>query len=86
MKILDNDFRKGLYKSLVDAGYDKVEAQKIVGVKYFNALKEKVNTTISTISENLANDNFTFVVDETWLKDFNADLLELQKMQAIINS
>jgi hypothetical protein len=84
MKILDNDFRKGLYKNLVDAGYDKAEAQKIVGVKYFNALKEKVNTTISTISEHLANDNFTFVVDETWLKDFNADLLELQKMQAIV--
>ena len=41
MKILDSDFRKELYKNLVEAGYEKQEAQKIVGVKYYNALKDK---------------------------------------------
>ena len=41
-KILESDFRNNLYKSLVEAGYEKKEAQKIVGVKYHQALKADV--------------------------------------------
>ena len=35
-KILDAEFRKDLYKNLVEAGYEKTEAQKIVGKKYYS--------------------------------------------------
>lgn len=56
MKILDNEFRKSLYKNLVEIGYDKDEAQRIVGVKYFEALKNKItddsNLIIQSINEN----------------------------------
>ena len=39
VKILNSDFRRELYTNLIDAGYDKEEAQKIVGIKYSIALK-----------------------------------------------
>lgn len=60
MKILDNEFRKELYKNLVEAGYAKDEAQKIVGAKYFSALKDKLlsKDTINAILENVLNNKF----------------------------
>ena len=53
MKILDGNFRKELYKNLVEIGYEKQEAQKIVGVKYFKALKENLNNMFNIILQNL---------------------------------
>lgn len=84
MKILDTEFRKALYKNLVEAGYDKAEAQNIVGVKYINALKEKVNSVITDITEKISSENYDFVLDENWLAEFNADLSELKKMKEIV--
>ena len=46
MKILEGEFRKKLYKDLVEAGYEKEEAQKIVGVKYFKALNSGITFDI----------------------------------------
>lgn len=86
MKILDTEFRKNLYKSLVDAGYDKAESQKIIGVKYYNALKEKVNAVISNLTEKISSEEFDTVLDEKWLVDFNSDIIELKKMKEIIQS
>ncbi|MBR6516917.1 MAG: hypothetical protein IKT40_08795 [Bacilli bacterium] len=86
MKILDNDFRKNLYKSLMDAGYDKAEAQNIVGVKYINALKEKVSNTMLELNNRLQAEDYDFSLDETWLASFNSDLAELKKMKEIVQS
>ncbi len=47
-RILESEFRKELYKNLTEAGYEKKEAQAIVGKKYYEALK-------SQLKENLAN-------------------------------
>lgn len=84
-KILDNDFRKELYKNLVEAGYEKTEAQQIVGVKYFTALKEKVLETANTIIANVNDDNFDALV-ESVVTDMVADFTELQKMHKIVNA
>ena len=84
MKILDTEFRKGLYKNLMDAGYDKAEAQKIVGVKYFNALKEKLNNTINVLVEKVSTEQFDFTIDENWIAEFNSDMAEAQKMKEIV--
>ncbi len=84
MKILDTEFRKGLYKNLMDAGYEKSEAQKIIGVKYFNALKEKLNNTISVLTEKISTEQFDFVLDDNWVSEFNSDMAEAQKMKEIV--
>ena len=84
-KILDNDFRKELYKNLVEAGYEKTEAQQIVGVKYFTALKERVIETANTIIANVNDGNFDALV-ESVVTDMVADFTELQKMHKIVNA
>lgn len=85
MKILDNEFRKELYKSLMDAGYNKQEAQKIVAVKYFSALKGKVQISLSTLLDEI-NENLFAPIDENFITSYNNDIQELMKMHKIINS
>lgn len=83
MKILDSNFRKELYKNLVEAGYDKAEAQKIVGAKYFNALKENVMNSLTTLVNNTNEDNFVNL-NEEWLASYNNDVAELVKMKEYV--
>ena len=85
MKILDNEFRKELYKSLMEAGYEKQEAQKIVAVKYFKALKEKVLLGLGARSTEI-NENQFNLLDENFITSFNADMQELEKMFKIVNA
>jgi hypothetical protein len=80
-KILEANFRKELYKSLKDAGYDNVEAQKIVGTKYYTSLKDKTLTAIDEIQRNLMNDSFTDINFSEMENDFK----ELSKMNAFLN-
>ena len=80
-KILDSEFRQTLYKNLVDAGYDKKEAQKIVGVKYHSALKAEL--------VGILKDNLQVVEEEVYDVTFDADKLngmiaELKKVKSII--
>ena len=81
-KILDNEFRQNLYKSLVDAGYDKKEAMKIVGVKYHSALKADLVSILK--------DNLQVIEEESYDITFDGDKLngmiaELKKIKGIIN-
>ena len=80
MKILENEFRKDLYKSLVEAGYTKDEAQRIVGAKYFSALKDKVlsKETINAILDNVSNDKFEESLELS--NQLINDIQELTKM------
>ena len=82
-KILDNEFRQNLYKSLMDAGYDKKEAQKIVGVKYHTSLKAslkaKLNLLVARV-EGESYDDITINADE-----LNGILTELKKVKGILN-
>ena len=80
-KILDSEFRQTLYKNLVDAGYDKKEAQKIVGVKYHSALKAEL--------VGILKDSLQVVEEEVYDVTFDADKLngmiaELKKVKSII--
>ena len=82
-KILDSEFRQTLYKNLVDAGYEKKEAQKIVGVKYHAALKgdlkAKLNVLVARV-EGEDYDNITFDTDK-----LNGMIAELKKVKGVIN-
>ena len=85
MKILEGEFRKELYKNLVEAGYEKQEAQKIVGVKYFKALKDKMFMTLTSLSTEI-NDNQFQPLTEDFISTYNADIAELQKMSEYLNN
>lgn len=85
MKILDTEFRKELYKSLMEAGYEKQEAQKIVAVKYFKALKEKVLGDLNVVLEGVTSNQFQ-PFDEQFITNFNADMQELDKMFKIVSA
>ena len=52
-KILDSEFRKELYKNLVEAGYDKTEAQKIVGKKYYVELHDSVKHSLDAVLDKI---------------------------------
>ena len=81
-KILLPEFRKELYSNLMDAGYDKEEAQEIVGTKYYSALKIDLKNKLNKLIE--------YVYNEQFSQSINADKLllnlsELKKMQEILS-
>ena len=80
-KMLDSDFRKELYKNLVEAGYDKAEAQKIVGVKYYNELLEDVKHGVDSVLNSLVKEDFNESFD---CETINAKIVELRKLKEII--
>lgn len=79
-KILEAEFRKELYKSLTEAGYNKEEAQKIVGVKYFSALKERAKESVNKLLESIESEKFDFDV-----MTITTDINELTKLKEIIS-
>ena len=85
-KILDNEFRQNLYKSLMDAGYDKKEAMKIVGVKYHSALKTDLVSKLTQFVAGIETDNY---VDEEGttnaIREFSSEINELRKIKGVIN-
>ena len=81
-KILESDFRKELYKNLVDAGYEKVEAQKIVGTKYRGALKESLIEDIKAIEKNISDDKYNDIVIDA--DKINGTLDELKKLSELL--
>ena len=85
-KILDNEFRKDLYKSLMEAGYEKSEAQRIIGVKYFIALKEKVSSTIESVKVMVETNSYNITEENVAnINELISDLAELAKMDKIVN-
>jgi hypothetical protein len=81
-KILESDFRKELYKNLMDAGYDKVEAQKIVDKKYRGALKESLIEDIKAIEKNISDDKYNDIVIDA--DKINGTLDELKKLSELL--
>ena len=82
MKILDGEFRKELYKNLTDAGYDKTEAQKIVGTKYYEALYSVVSQGADEFIASIKQEKF----DVTLAQDFNEKVGELKKLKEILSN
>lgn len=81
-KILLPEFRKELYSNLTDAGYDKEEAQEIVGRKYYSALKIDLKNQLNKLIEDVDNDQFSQSINSDKLL---LNLSELKKMQEILS-
>jgi len=84
-KILDSEFRNDLYKNLVEAGYEKKEAQKIIGVKYHQALKADVILKLNQLIKSVEEDGYENEEETTTsIRTFSASLNELRKIHAVI--
>ena len=79
--MLDADFRKSLYKGLVDAGYEKEEAQKIIGVKYSTALKEELIGELKQLITNIEEGKYEFTIK---VDEFTNGLSELSKLDGFL--
>ena len=82
-KILESDFRNNLYKSLVDAGYEKKEAQKIVGVKYYGALKTDLKRRLEDLSALVEDESYDGLVFNG--EELNGLVDELKKIKGVID-
>ena len=80
-KILDAEFRKELYKNLVEAGYEKVEAQKIIGQKYYIELHEDVKHEVDVLLNNLVKEDFENTFD---CESINKKIEELKKLRELL--
>lgn len=76
-KILESEFRKELYKNLVDAGYEKNEATSIISVKYRDALKEKVMGIINAQVESINTDKYECIINQEELANLLGELRKL---------
>lgn len=86
-KILNGEFRKELYKNLVDAGYEKLEAQKIIGSKYYAALSEDLQESLKALSETITNGDYENGLDyEVIAKDVVEKMPELKNLHKVLNS
>ena len=82
-KILDSEFRNTLYKNLVDAGYDKKEAQKIVGVKYHTALKDNLKAKLNVLVARVESEDYDSITFDT--DNLNEMLVELKKVKGVVS-
>ena len=80
-KILNKDFRKELYKNLVDGGYSKEESTKIVSIKYHEELKAKVLNNLQNQIQEIEKNNYSLVIN---LDEIVNDLSELNKLSDFI--
>ena len=79
-KILENEFRKELYKNLIDADYSKEEAQRIIGRKYHDALKENVKHQINDFMAAVEAENYEATINQEELAAKMADLKNLKAL------
>lgn len=81
-KILESDFRKELYKNLVEAGYEKMEAQKIIGNKYHVALKESLADKFKELVKAVDEENYDAIVIDN--EQINGTIEELKKVKELL--
>ena len=77
-KIFDAEFRKELYKNLMEAGYEKTEAQRIVGTKYYSALHNDLKETVEQLSKQVNDEVFDGQVDFEKIASKMAELKSLK--------
>lgn len=77
-KILESEFRKELYKNLTEAGYEKKEAQAIVGKKYYEALRGKLKENLSNALDKVEREMYDWTSAEL---NIDETLAELAKMK-----
>lgn len=81
-KILESEFRNNLYKGLLEAGYEKEEAQKIVGAKYYKELLNTVTKDVDSFLDSIIKERFDVSINTDGI---NGKVEELKKLKEIIS-
>ena len=79
---MDGEFRNTLYKNLVDAGYEKKEAQKIIGVKYHEELKSTLKAKFNILAARVEGESYDDLVINA--DELNGMITELKKVKGVI--
>ena len=82
-KILESEFRKDLYKNLMEAGYSKEESQKIVGRKYYGELLSNVSHGIDEYLASIVQEKFDVTLD---FEGIAKNVEELKKLKVVLES
>ena len=77
-KILESEFRKELYKALTEAGYEKKEAQAIVGKQYYESLRAKLREDLANALDKVGREMYDWSIAEL---NVDETLSELAKMK-----
>ena len=77
-RILEAEFRKELYKNLVDAGYEKQEAQAIIGKKYYAELHKNVCQGVDEFLASIVQEKFDITLD---YEGITSKIEELKKLK-----
>ena len=80
-KILESEFRKELYKNLVEAGYNKEEAQKIVGTKYYAELLQNVSHGVDEFLNSIVQEKFDVSLN---FEEINSKIEALKKLKELL--
>ena len=80
-KILESEFRKELYKNLIEAGYNKEEAQKIVGKKYYAELLQNVSKGVDEFLSSIVQEKFDVSLN---FEEISSKIEELKKLKEIL--
>lgn len=78
-KILEADFRKELYKTLTEAGYEKKEAQAIVGKKYYETLRAKLLKDLTNALDKVDREMYEWSVAELNIDETLSELVKMKE-------
>lgn len=78
-KILESEFRKGLYKTLTEAGYEKQEAQAIVGKKYYETLKVKLKEDLANALDKVEREMYDWSIAELNVDETLSELIKMKE-------
>jgi hypothetical protein len=81
-KILDAEFRKKLFKDLLEAGFEKDEAQEMLYKKLYETLKGETLLLLDGLVKQVENDNIPESFDG---KKVNEYLTDMRKAQEILS-
>jgi hypothetical protein len=79
-KILDAEFRKKLFKDLLEAGFEKDEAQNMLYQKLYETLKGETLLLLDDIVKQVENDNIPVSFDGERVNGYLTDMRKAQEV------
>ena len=79
-KIIDSEFRKKLFKDLIDAGFGKEESQLLLYRKLYDTLKDMSLDLIQGMYDAVNNDEIPLSFDITELNGYLSDMVKAQEV------
>ena len=79
-KILDAEFRKKLFKDLLEAGFEKDEAQGVLYQKLYETLKGEMLLLLDDLVKQVENDSVPESFDGEKINEYLTDMKKTQEV------